>query len=72
MDYFFVSSYGTAAFVLMAIWSLVWKGLALWQAAKKNDKAWYVVLLIVNTVGILEIIYLYLISPSEKSGKKTK
>lgn len=72
MDYFFVSSYGTAAFVLMAIWSLVWKGLALWQAAKKNDKTWYIVLLIVNTVGILEIIYLYLISPSEKSGKKTK
>jgi len=72
MDYFFVSSYGKAAFVLMAIWSLVWKGLALWQAAKKNDKIWYVVLLIVKTVGILEIIYLYFISPSEKSGKKTK
>lgn len=72
MDYFFVSNYGTAAFVLMAIWSLVWKGLALWRAARKNDKTWYIVLLIVNTVGILEIIYLYLVSPAEKSGKKTK
>lgn len=44
--------------LLLIVWSLVWKGLALWRAAKLNQKVWYVVLLVVNTVGILEIIYL--------------
>ncbi|MEI7615718.1 MAG: DUF5652 family protein [Actinomycetota bacterium] len=39
-------------------WSLVWKGLALWRAARNDSKPWFVVLLIVNTLGILEILYL--------------
>lgn len=44
-------------FILVA-WSAVWKGLALWRAGRKNHLAWFVVLLVVNTCGILEIIYL--------------
>lgn len=44
--------------LLLAAWSLVWKGLALWHAARKKEYGWFVVLLLVNTVGILEIIYL--------------
>ncbi len=45
--------------VLLIIWSLIWKAAALWKAARNSHKAWYVVMLIVNTVGILEIIYIY-------------
>jgi hypothetical protein len=71
MEDFFVSSYGTPTFVALVLWSTIWKGLALWRAAKKDNKAWFVVLLVVNTVGILEIIYLYLISPV-KSGQDSK
>ncbi len=41
------------------IWSLVWKGLALWRAAKKNQKNWFVAILVLNTVGVLEIVYLF-------------
>lgn len=44
--------------ILLAVWSLVWKGLALWFAARNDQRAWYVALLIINTAGILEIIYL--------------
>jgi len=40
-------------------WSALWKGLALWHAARRADTVWFVVLMIVNTVGILELIYLY-------------
>ena len=55
----FPLSVGTAWFLaLLLIWSLIWKGLALWRAARKNHTVWYVVMLIVNTAGILEIIYL--------------
>jgi len=45
--------------VLIILWSLPWKGVALWKAARHNQPAWFVALLIINTVGILEITYLY-------------
>jgi len=45
-------------FYLLIIWTIVWKGLALWHSARNRQTVWYVVLLIINTVGILEIIYL--------------
>jgi len=44
---------------LMILWSLAWKGLALWHAAQRKQGWWFFVLLIVNTMGILEIIYLF-------------
>ncbi len=44
--------------IIVALWSLVWKGLALWKSAQKGDKIWFVIMLVVNTLGILEIIYL--------------
>ena len=43
---------------LIVIWSLAWKGLAMWRAARHGHQAWFIVFLIVNTAGILEIIYL--------------
>jgi hypothetical protein len=46
----------------LLIWSLIWKGLALWKAARQGQSAWYVVMLIVNTVGILEILYIFVFS----------
>lgn len=56
-------------FVILIFWSLVWKGLALWKAAKNGDKAWYIFLLVVNTVGILEILYIYVFSKKEAAEK---
>lgn len=47
---------------VLVLWMLVWKGVALWKAARANSKPWFIVLLIVNTLGILEIIYIYLIN----------
>ena len=40
------------------VWSVVWKGIALWHAARGRQLAWYIALLVLNTVGVLEIIYL--------------
>ncbi len=39
-------------------WSVVWKGLALWRAARLKQVGWYIALLVINTVGVFEIIYL--------------
>ena len=44
-------------FILIG-WSIFWKGLALWRTAKNNQKYWFIAILVVNTVGLLEIIYL--------------
>ncbi len=44
--------------LFLVVWSVIWKGLALWRAAKLNKPMWFGVILVVNTVGILEIIYL--------------
>lgn len=44
--------------LFLVAWSLFWKGLALWRAAKNDQRNWFIAILIVNTVGILEIIYL--------------
>ncbi len=48
--------------VAMAVlaWSLVWKGMALWRSARNNQRNWFVALLVVNTLGLLEIFYLFL------------
>lgn len=45
-------------FVVFILWSIVWKGLALWISAKEQKKWWFIVMLIINTAGILEIIYI--------------
>jgi hypothetical protein len=54
----------------LVLWTIPWKGLALWRAAKKGDKTWFIFLLIINTLAILEIIYLLFFSQKEKNVKK--
>lgn len=55
-------------FGILVFWSLAWKGVALWKAARNSQKNWFVALLVLNTVGILEIIYIYFFS---KKGEKS-
>jgi methionyl-tRNA synthetase len=47
------------AFFVVLIWSFVWKGLALWHSAKRHSPYWFIAFLVINTAGILEIIYLF-------------
>ena len=47
---------------ILVIWSIIWKGLALWKSSRLNQPIWFALILIINTVGILEIIYLILYS----------
>ena len=43
----------------LIIWEVYWKYYALWIAAKKSDKGWFLALLIINSIGLLPIYYLY-------------
>lgn len=65
---------------LLVLWSLVWKGLALWKSARNDERYWFVFLLLpINTAGILEMLYLFvfaknklvLVSEPVKPVKKT-
>jgi hypothetical protein len=53
-------------YVALLVWSIVWKGLALWRAAHKEQKYWFLAFLVINTAGILEILYLYVFSVGRK------
>jgi hypothetical protein len=43
----------------LVIWDGVWKGIALWKSGRNNQLAWFVVNFILNTAGILPIIYIF-------------
>ena len=53
----------------LVIWSLIWKGLALWKSARNEQKAWYTSLLIFNTAGVLPIVYLLWFQKKSKRKK---
>ena len=55
--------YGIAAplltgIILIAIWDAVWKLIALWKSARNSQVGWFIVLAILNTAGILPILYI--------------
>lgn len=57
---------------VILIWTLIWKGWALWKAAGKKDKIWFVILFVFNTIGIIEILYIFIFSKMEKLNFSTK
>lgn len=58
--------------LLAFIWSLIWKGLAMWRAATSKQKNWFIVLLVINTFGILEIVYLFRFAKKKMTIKELK
>ncbi len=67
--YGFTLPYGAPfnIFLLIALlWTIPWKGYALWLSARNTHKVWFIILLLVNTLGILEIIYIFAISRRTK------
>lgn len=53
--------------LVVMIWVLPWKGLALWTAAHNKHKIWFIVLLILNTIGLAEIIYIFFVAKKKPS-----
>ena len=45
--------------ISVAVIVLTLKGFALWRAARNKSVGWFVVLLVVNTLGVLELLYLF-------------
>jgi len=51
---------------LAVAWSMGWKGVALWRAGRNSHLVWFIVLFIVNTLGILPIIYIFAFSKKKE------
>ena len=52
--------------LILVFWEIFWKGIALWKAARNSQKYWFVALLILNTAGILPILYIFIFQEGKK------
>ena len=44
--------------IILELWESVWKIIALWKAARNNHLAWFICIALINTIGILPIVYI--------------
>ena len=57
-----------ALLVVLAIWEAVWKGVGLWRAGVDRNLLWFVLMFVLNTAGVLEIVYIFAISRPRRAG----
>ena len=57
---------------VITVWSTLLKGIALWRAANLKQRNWFIVMLIVNTIGILELVYLFRFASKRLTVKEVK
>ena len=58
--------YNSSILLLAILWTIPWKGVALWKAAKNNHKKWFVILLVLNTLALLEIVYIFIFAKKKE------
>ncbi|HBM45694.1 MAG: hypothetical protein UT05_C0008G0051 [Parcubacteria group bacterium GW2011_GWF2_38_76] len=58
--------------IAILAWTLYWKGRALWRAARLGHFEWFIAILVINTLGLLEIAYLYYFTKPEEDKKENK
>lgn len=60
-------------FLLFSIlWALPWKGYALWKAAKKGEKYWFIIMLVINSYALIEILYIFVFTKETFREKITR
>ena len=56
----------------LALWSVFWTGFALWNAAARKEKWWFIFFLLVHTAGIAEILYLVFVAKAFDQKKSRR
>lgn len=51
--------------IILVVWELAWKAIALWRAARNNQPYWFGAILLINSAGILPIIYVLITEQRE-------
>ena len=44
--------------IIATIWESVWRIIAMWKSARANHFGWFICIALLNTLGILPIIYI--------------
>tara|TARA_Y100000766_G_scaffold242928_1_gene221447 strand:+ start:1137 stop:1316 length:180 start_codon:yes stop_codon:yes gene_type:complete len=45
--------------IALIVWEIYWKAQALWIAARKSHKNYFILILLINSLGVLPIYYLF-------------
>ena len=65
-------NFGLIKFLIpIMVLDLILRGFALWRSARKDQNVWFFALLVVNSMGILPLIYLVLNRDQKETPKKT-
>ncbi len=72
MEQLIIDSQWIWVIVVIGLWSLPWKAVALWKSARQNQKWWFITLLVVNTIGLLEILYIFVFSKKKKTKTQSE
>lgn len=51
--------------VILITWDSAWRLIAMWKSAKDNSVLWFVALALLNTLGILPILYIFVFSKNK-------
>jgi len=54
----------------LIIWEAIWKGIGMWKAARNGQLGWFIVILVINSIGILPIIYIYFFQKKQETADK--
>ena len=54
--------------ITLIVWTFIWKGISLWMSARRGQRNWFVALLVLNTLGILEIAYILYTKNKEQNN----
>ena len=58
--------------VVILIWDGIWKLISMWKAAQNKSLVWFIILALVNSVGILPILYIYVFSKFSNKPKQNR
>lgn len=58
--------------ILLVLVTLPLKIIGLWRSARNNQKWWFGAMVVLNTFGILELLYLFYFSKPTKQHRKRK
>ena len=51
-------------------WDGIWRLIAYWKAGRNNQLGWFIALAVLNTMGILPILYLLFFQKSKERKKR--
>ncbi len=69
---YFPGGMNLTGLLLLAFWSIIWQGFALWHSARAGQRNWFLANLLLNTLGIIPIIYLIWFREKGKPGLKKR